>query len=184
LDEYAGLAPDHPQSFNRFMMQNFFSQININPLHTHIPDGMNQDHDQECKKYDNLIRSLGGIDLQLLGIGHNGHIGFNEPGTAFEKETHYIRLSECTVQANARFFPSAGHVPTHAYTLGMKAIMQARRILLAANGKDKAQILKKAFVGPISPALPASILQLHPDLTIIADQEALADLISEDSNIL
>ncbi len=179
LDEYAGLSADDPQSYAWFMRENLFSQININPANTHLPDGTNQDADAECQRYNELIRSLGGVDLQLLGIGQNGHIGFNEPGSAFEKETHCVQLTASTIQANARFFKSPSDVPTRAYTMGMKAIMQARKILLIASGAAKAGILHEALFGPITPQVPASILQLHPNVTVVADQEALAVILQK-----
>lgn len=174
LDEYVGLDPQNPQSYAWFMQSNLFRQINIDPANTHLPDGTQMDEMLECQRYNALIHRLGGVDLQLLGIGRNGHIGFNEPGTAFEKETHCVRLTESTIQANARFFPSLEQVPTRAYTMGMKAIMQARKILLAVSGAAKADILEASLFGPITPQVPASILQLHPDVTVVADQEALA----------
>jgi len=174
LDEYVGLAPANPQSYAWFMRENLFSQINIAPGNTHLPDGTNLDTVAECQRYNELIRSLGGVSLQLLGIGINGHIGFNEPGSAFEKETHCVRLTDSTIQANARFFNSPDEVPTHAYTMGMKAIMQARKILLVVSGQSKAEILHEALFGPITPQVPASILQLHPAVTVVADQEALS----------
>jgi len=179
LDEYVGLEAGNPQSYAWFMQKNLFSQINIDPANTHLPDGTNLDAEAECRRYNELIRSLGGVDLQLLGIGQNGHIGFNEPGIAFEKETHCVQLTESTIQANSRFFKSPEEVPTRAYTMGMKAIMQARKILLVASGSAKAEILEAALFGPITPQVPASILQLHPNVTVVADQEALAVILQK-----
>lgn len=179
LDEYVGLGPDDEQSYAWFMHHNLFSQVNIDRANTHLPDGRNLDCDAECRRYNALLHSLGGVDIQLLGIGANGHIGFNEPGSAFERETHCVRLAESTIKANARFFASPEHVPTQAYTMGMKAIMQAHKILLIANGNAKSEILSTALFGPITPQVPASILQLHPDVTVIADGEALADVLKD-----
>ena len=177
LDEYAGLPPSHSQSYRTFMNKNLFDQINIDRSHINFPDGTAEYIQAECSRYDELIRSRGGIDMQLLGLGHNGHIGFNEPGIAFEKETHYVQLTESTRQANARFFTEGEKVPDHALTMGIKAIMQARKILLAVSGSSKASILRKALTGPISPEIPGSILQLHPDLTVVADSQALSELL-------
>ena len=176
LDEYCGLAPDHPQSYRFYMETNLFSQVNIQPENTHLPDGLAADPAAECVRYDHLISALGGIDLQLLGIGHNGHIGFNEPDEAFGKMTHQVQLNPMTVEANARIFTDADEVPKFAFTMGIRAIMQARKILLVVNGFDKADILKQALTGPVTPAVPGSILQLHPDVTVVADEAALAQL--------
>lgn len=173
LDEYQGLAPDSPQSYRYFMRHNLFQHINIRPENTYIPNGLEADAQAECKRYDGVIDDAGGIDLQLLGIGHNGHIGFNEPGGAFEKGTHLVALSDSTIEANKRFFDSEADVPRHAYTMGIRSIMHARRIVLIASGKDKAQIIQKALRGPITPAVPASVLQLHGNFTLVADEDAL-----------
>jgi glucosamine-6-phosphate deaminase len=174
LDEYVGLAPDHDQSYHYYMKENFFRHININLENTNVPNGLAKDTDAECARYDHLISDLGGIDLQLLGIGHTGHIGFNEPDQDFNKMTHKVKLNQKTIDANARFFNSADEVPKYALTMGMKAIMQAKKILLVANGEGKAEILERALFGPVTPAVPASILQLHPDVTVVADDAALA----------
>ena len=174
LDEYCGLSPDHPQSYRFYMDENLFSHINIPQQNTHLPNGLAADPIAECDRYDQLISDLGGIDLQLLGIGHNGHVGFNEPDQAFGKMTHQVKLNQRTIEANARFFDKAEDVPHYAFTMGIKAIMQAKKILLVVNGSDKADILYEAITGPVTPAVPASILQLHPDITIVADQSALA----------
>lgn len=176
LDEYSGLAPDHPQSYRHYMDENFFSQINITPENTYLPNGLAVDPGAECARYDRLISDLGGIDLQLLGIGHNGHIGFNEPDEAFGKMTHQVRLYPQTLEANARFFASPDEMPKYAYTMGIRAIMQARKILLVVNGSDKAEILRRALAGPVTPVVPGSILQLHPDVTVVADEAALTKL--------
>ena len=167
LDEYVGLDGTHDQSYRYFMNNNLFKNINIDLEKTHVPNGCAEDVDAECKAYDALIESVGGIDLQLLGIGLDGHIGFNEPDTYFEKATHKVELDPSTIDANARFFASRDDVPTTAITMGMGGIMSAKKVLLIANGKGKADIVQKAFFGPITPEVPASILQLHPDLTVI-----------------
>ena len=167
LDEYVGLSGDHEQSYRYFMNNNLFKHINIDINNTYVPNGCATDIEAECKAYDSLIEGLGGIDLQLLGIGYDGHIGFNEPDTYFEKATHMVTLDSSTIEANSRFFASRNDVPVTAITMGMGGIMSAKRVLLIANGKGKRDIIEKAFFGPITPALPASILQLHPNLTVI-----------------
>lgn len=177
LDEYKGLPRTNDQSYYYFMHQNLFDQVNVNPESTHLPDGMEPDSEKECARYEELIHSLGGVDLQLLGLGHNGHIGFNEPGEAFEKETHCVNLQERTIEANKRFFASADEVPRQAYTMGIKTIMQAKRILVVASGEDKADIVAKAFFGPVTPAVPASILQMHNDVTLVGDEAALSKIL-------
>ncbi len=174
LDEYVGLAPSHEQSYAYFMHHNFFDFINIKPENVHLPDGLDPDAEGQGEKYDALIRSLGGVDLQLLGIGRDGHIGFNEPCGEFVKGTHCVELTQDTREANARFFGSIDLVPKTAYTMGILDIMQARRVVMIATGSSKAAILKDAFWGPVTPQIPASILQLHPDFTLVADEEALA----------
>lgn len=179
LDEYRGLARENKQSYYHFMQEHLFSHVNIAPGASFIPDGMNEDAQAVCDAYEETIRALGGVDLQLLGLGNNGHIGFNEPGAVFEKETHCVDLAQSTIEANARFFESAGDVPTQAYTMGIQTIMRAKKILVIANGAGKAEILKKAFYGPVTPEVPASILQMHPDVTVIADEAACACLRGE-----
>lgn len=174
LDEYRGLERSNDQSYYYFMQQHLFRHVNIPPANTHLPDGTESDSEKECKRYEELIRSLGGVDLQLLGIGHNGHIGFNEPGDVFEKETHCVNLEERTIEANKRFFSSSDEVPRQAYTMGIGTIMQARKILLVVNGEDKADIVAKAFFGPVTPSVPASVLQIHSDVTIVGDKKALS----------
>ena len=174
LDEYKGLPRTNDQSYYYFMHENLFDKVNIDPEKTNLPDGMKPDSDAECARYEELIQSLGGVDLQLLGLGHNGHIGFNEPAKAFDKETHCVDLQERTIEANKRFFASADEVPRQAYTMGIKTIMQARKILVVVSGEDKADIVAKAFFGPVTPDVPASILQMHPDVTVVADAAALA----------
>ncbi|BFK60953.1 glucosamine-6-phosphate deaminase [Dorea longicatena] len=176
LDEYKGLPRTNDQSYYYFMHQHLFDRVNIDPERTNVPNGMEPDAEKECGRYEELIRSLGGVDLQLLGLGHNGHIGFNEPGEAFEKETHCVDLTESTIEANKRFFASADDVPKQAYTMGIKTIMQAKKILIVVNGESKADIVERAFFGPVTPEVPASILQLHNDVTLVGDEAALAKI--------
>lgn len=167
LDEYCGLSPENDQSYRYFMDHNFFLHINIDRKNTNVPNGLASDYEEECSRYDKLITELGGIDLQLLGIGRNGHIGFNEPDVSFEKTTHIVNLDESTIEANSRFFKTIDEVPRKALTMGIKSIMQARKVLLIANGPDKKEIIDKALHGPVTPDVPASILQFHPDLTVV-----------------
>lgn len=167
LDEYVGLDGSNDQSYRYFMNKNFFEHINIDLGNTFVPNGCAVDLAGEGKRYDEHIAELGGIDLQLLGIGLDGHIGFNEPDKYFVKSTHVVDLHESTIKANSRFFASEDEVPKKAITMGMVSIMQAKKILLIASGKEKRDILEKAFYGPITPEIPASILQLHPDITVI-----------------
>lgn len=176
LDEYKGLPRTNDQSYYYFMHQHLFDRVNIDPERTNVPNGMEPDAEKECGRYEELIRSLGGVDLQLLGLGHNGHIGFNEPGEAFEKETHCVDLTESTIEANKRFFASADDVPKQAYTMGIKTIMQAKKILIVVNGENKADIVERAFFGPVTPEVPASILQLHNDVTLVGDEAAFAKI--------
>ena len=179
LDEYVGLEPTHEQSYHHYMQENLFDHVNINPANTNVPDGLAADPKAECAWYNQVIRQLGGIDLQVLGMGHNGHIGFNEPGNAFELETHVVDLSERTIEANARFFASADEVPRQAMTMGIKSIMMAKKILLMVSGEDKAEAVKRAFTGPVTPQMPASILQLHPYVTLVGDKAALSKLVEQ-----
>ena len=176
LDEYCGLSGDHPQSYRRFMRENLFDHINIPADRSFLPDGTQTDSALECAQYDRIIEEHNGIDLQLLGIGRNAHIGFNEPGESFDKQVHCVNLTESTIEANKRFFASAEDVPKQAYTMGIKTIMQAKKILIVASGEDKAEIVQKAFFGPITPQVPASVLQLHNDVTLVADEAALSKL--------
>ena len=178
LDEYRGLSPENDQSYRYFMNTNFFDHINIKKENTHVPDGLEHDITKACNDYNKIIRQNGGVDLQLLGLGNNGHIGFNEPGEAFEKETHCVKLSDSTVEANSRFFQNIEEVPKEAYTMGIKSIMQAKKIVVVVNGKKKAGIVKEAFFGPVTPKVPASVLQLHNDVTLVGDKEAL-ELVKE-----
>lgn len=174
LDEYCGLSPENEQSYHFYMRETFFRHVNIPPENTFIPNGLAKDIQKECAQYDRLISGLGGIDLQLLGIGHTGHIGFNEPNENFNKMTHRVQLNPQTIEANARFFSNEEEVPRYAVTMGIRAIMQAKKILLVVNGKNKAEITEKALFGPVTPEIPASILQLHPNVTVVADTEALS----------
>ncbi len=167
LDEYVGLDGTNDQSYRYFMNKNLFDRVNIDKSRTFVPNGLAADPAAEGEAYDNHIKELGGIDIQLLGIGLDGHIGFNEPDSFFTKETHLVKLHESTIEANSRFFASRDEVPTTAITMGMSSIMQAKRVLLIANGAKKKEIMEKAFFGPITPEVPASILQMHPDLTVI-----------------
>ncbi len=167
LDEYEGLDGTHDQSYRYFMNKNLFDNVNIDKSNTYVPNGTASDLEKEGHDYDALIKSLGGIDLQLLGIGVDGHIGFNEPDEFFTAATHPVVLDPSTIEANARFFASKDDVPKKAITMGMMSIMQAKKILLVANGKNKYDILKVAMEGPVDPKVPASILQLHPDVTVI-----------------
>ena len=176
LDEYRGLDRTDPQSYYYFMQEHLFSHINIAPGASFIPDGTNEDAQTVCAAYEETIRALGGVDLQLLGLGNNGHIGFNEPGEVFEKEAHCVNLAQSTIEANSRFFASVDDVPTQAYTMGIGPIMKAKKILVIVNGAGKADILKEAFFGPITPKVPASVLQMHPDVTVIADEAACEKL--------
>lgn len=174
LDEYCGIAKEHEQSYWHFMHKHLFQHVNIRPDNIYIPNGENKDVEQVCQEYDEAINKVGGIDIQLLGIGLDGHIGFNEPADHFEINTHMVNLTESTIDANKRFFNSRKEVPKQAYTMGILPIMQARKVVMIATGKEKAQILKTAFKGSVTPQIPASILQLHPDFTLIADEEALS----------
>lgn len=172
LDEYIGLSPDNEQSYHYFMKENLFNHINIRPENIHIPSGIAVDMNVAAQSYDNMIEEAGGIDIQILGIGNNGHIGFNEPDVKFEARTHIVELEKETIEANSRFFDSIEEVPTQAISMGIKNIMQSRKIVLIASGEGKAKVVQQMIEGPITPELPASVLQLHPDVTIILDQEA------------
>lgn len=176
LDEYVGLDKEHPQSYHAFMFENLFNHVDIKKENVNLPDGQAEDLEQECAAYDKKIKEAGGIDLQVLGIGHNGHIGFNEPKTPFESLTHVVDLDERTIQANSRFFDSIDQVPRKAVSMGIKSIMQAQKILFMATGADKAEIVAKALQGPITPDVPASVLQLHPNVTVVLDKEAASKL--------
>ncbi len=172
LDEYVGLPDDHIQSYHWFMNDNLFSKVVIDKSCTHVPAGMFDDLDAACEHYEQMIKDAGGIDLQLLGLGHNGHIGFNEPASDFPKMTHKVDLTQSTIDANSRLFDSKDEVPRQAVTMGIGTIMAARKILVVANGEGKADIVKKAFFGPVTPEVPASILQFHPNVVVVLDKEA------------
>lgn len=173
LDEYAGLDREHDQSYFYFMNQNLFSHVNIDRTQTFLPDGSNPDTEAECRRYHEVIMSMGGVDMQLLGIGGNGHIGFNEPADSFAPRTHCVQLAESTIQANSRFFASEKEVPRRAISMGIGEIMAAGKILILASGAAKAEAVKGMVAGPVTPRMPASILQFHPDVTLVADDEAL-----------
>ena len=177
LDEYAGLAGSHDQSYRYFMNQNLFDHVNIKPENTHVPDGTAPDPEAECRRYEALLQAIGPADIQLLGLGRNGHIGFNEPDDVFTAPTHVVALTQSTIDANARFFESRDEVPKKALTMGVGAIMRARKVLVVVSGADKAEAVKNAFAGPITPQVPASILQLHPDVVLVGDRAALAGLL-------
>lgn len=179
LDEYVGLAHEHPQSYHYFMWENLFKQININPKNVHIPDGTAKDIPAFCRWYEEQIVKAGGLDLQLLGIGSNGHIAFNEPGSSLGSRTRVKTLDEKTRQDNARFFRSLNEVPKYAITMGIGTIMDARQLILLANGDGKAEAIAKTCEGPITAMVPATIVQLHPRATIIVDKAAAARLTNE-----
>ena len=177
LDEYVGLGPDHPCSYRRFMQENLFDHINVPQGNIHIPNGLAQDVDAECAAYDAAISAAGRLDLQLLGLGANGHIGFNEPAAVFTTHSYCVRLSEQTLKDNRRFFEDGAPMPTHALTMGIASIMQAKRIVLVATGKNKAAAVRAMIEGPVDPMVPASILQMHRHATILLDADA-ASLLS------
>ena len=176
LDEYRGLTHDNDQSYYYFMNDNLFNHVDIDKARTHVPDGTEPDSDKACADYEEIVKSYGGVDLQLLGLGHNGHIGFNEPCDKFVKDTNCVTLAQSTIDANARFFASKEEVPTQAYTMGIGTIMQAKKILVVVSGADKADIVEKAFFGDITPQVPASILQLHEDVVVVGDEAAFAKI--------
>lgn len=174
LDEYKGLSPENDQSYRYFMNTNLFDHINIDKANTHVPNGLEPDAEKACEEYNEIIAQSGGIDLQLLGLGPNGHIGFNEPDSVFIAGTHCVDLTESTIEANKRFFESADDVPRQAYTMGIQNIMSAKKIVVVVSGANKAEALAKAINGPIDPQVPASILQLHNNVVIVADEDALS----------
>ena len=174
LDEYVGLSDDDPQSYHYFMRTNFFDHVNIDLAKTHVPDGATKDPAAFCREYDRMIAAAGYPDLQLLGIGNNGHIGFNEPDDHFSAGTHCVDLTESTIQANSRLFEKEEDVPRQAYTMGTQTIMYARMILVVANGEKKAQAVRDMCYGPVTPSCPASILQLHTNCVLVADEAALS----------
>lgn len=176
LDEYKGLTRDNEQSYYYFMHHHLFDRVNIDEENTHVPNGKVENGDEECLRYEALIKSMGGVDLQLLGLGRNGHIGFNEPAADFSKITHCVDLTESTIEANKRFFASADEVPRQAYTMGIGTIMKADKILVVANGENKADAVAAMVQGEINPEVPASILQLHNNVILVADEAALSKL--------
>lgn len=180
LDEYVGLSPDHDQSYAYFMRTNLFDQIDIKPENTNLPSGLAENPAEECKRYDSVIASMGGVDVQVLGIGNNGHIGFNEPADYFSYGTGLIDLTDSTIDANSRFFASRDLVPTQALSMGVGQIMAADKILLIALGKGKAEILEKALFGEVTPEVPASILRFFKgEVAVFADEEALSVIIEK-----
>ena len=171
LDAYIGLAPTHPQSYRHFMEENLFSGIDLPAANIHVPSAEDTERAQ-LRKYDEAIEDAGGVDLQLLGIGGNGHIGFNEPGTSFGSDTHIVELTEQTRRAKARFFSDIGEVPTHAATMGIRTVMHAKKMILIATGSEKAQAVYQMSQGDITPIVPASVLQLHLNCMVYCDKEA------------
>lgn len=180
LDEYYQLPRTNDQSYYYFMHENLFNHINIRPQNIHIPNGMTSDIEFECEKYDTDIKTSGGIDIQVLGIGHNAHIGFNEPTISFEKGTHLVDLKESTIEANARFFDSIDKVPKKALTMGTGSIFKAKKIMLLASGEGKAEAIYNTVHGKVTPEVPASILQFHNDIVLILDEAAASKLNKED----
>ena len=176
LDEYKGLSPEHDQGYRYFMQKQLFDHVDILPENTRVPDGLAADADAECAAYDAYIRSLGGIDLQLLGVGHNGHIGFNAPAAVFVTPTHVVDLTERTIDANARFFATRDDVPRQAFTMGIGPIMAAKKILLIASGEEKAEAVYNTICGAVDPHCQGSILQLHPDVIVVVDEAAFSKL--------
>lgn len=176
LDEYKGLDHENDQSYYYFMHEHLFDRVNINPENTNVPNGMAEDADEECRRYEELVQSYGGVDLQLLGLGRNGHIGFNEPDSVFAKATHCVDLTESTIEANKRFFASAEDVPRQAFSMGIGTIMKAKKILVVVSGEDKADALAKVCCGDITPEVPGSVLQMHQDVIIVADEAALSKM--------
>ncbi len=176
LDEYKGLAPTHPQSYRYFMQDNLFDHVSIKPENTIVPDGLAEDVEAMCAEYERKIEDMGGVDIQLLGLGHDGHIGFNEPCDHFPKMTHEVELTAMTREANTRFFSSIDEVPTAAFTMGIGTVMAAKQVLMIVTGADKAEILEKVFFGPVTPEVPGSILQMHPNVTLICDEAAASKL--------
>ncbi len=174
LDEYKGLTKDNDQSYYYFMQENLFKHVNIKEGRSFLPDGTEPDSEKACGKYNEIIHQVGGVDLQLLGLGQNGHIGFNEPDDHFSLETHCVDLTPSTIQANKRFFEKEEDVPRQAYTMGIKTIMQAKKVLLVVNGEGKAKALRDCLYGPVTPAVPGSILQYHKNLYVVADEAALS----------
>ena len=176
LDEYRGIDKKHNQSYYFFMHDKLFNHVDIKPENVNFPNGMAQDGFSECLRYNEKIKEIGPIDIQLLGIGENGHIGFNEPGNQIEKETHIVTLAPSTINANARFFNDINEVPKEAFTVGIKTILEAKKIILIATGEKKAKIIRDALYGPVTTEVPASFLQLHNDVTIVLDSAAFSEI--------
>lgn len=176
LDEYIGLSGDNDQSYRYFMNHNLFDHVDIDKSQTFVPNGLAADPEAECVNYENIVAGMGGVDIQLLGIGNNGHIGFNEPCDEFPEYTHVVDLTESTIEANARFFASMDDVPKQAISMGIGTIMKAKKIILMANGKGKAPIIYDTVFGPVTPQVPASILRFHPDVMIFVDEEAYSEI--------
>ncbi|HJG96981.1 MAG TPA: glucosamine-6-phosphate deaminase [Romboutsia timonensis] len=183
LDEYYKLPKESDQSYHYFMYKNLFDHININPENIHIPNGMTADVDAECERYDKLIKEAGGVDIQVLGIGNNAHIGFNEPTINFEKGTHLVELEESTIEANSRFFDNIEDVPKKAITMGVGSIFKSKKIMLIATGENKAEAIYNTVYGKVVPEVPASILQFHSDIVLILDKKAAKLLKKEDYKI-
>ncbi|PLR94450.1 glucosamine-6-phosphate deaminase [Bacillus sp. T33-2] len=176
LDEYVGISPENPNSYHYFMYKHLFNDINIPKENVHIPNGQSDDIEQEAKNYEAIIDSIGGVDLQLLGIGENGHIGFNEPGTPFDTPTHIVKLAESTRKANARYFGDEEEVPAYAITMGISTILKSKEILLLASGENKAEAIFRMFAGNVSTDCPASVLRNHPNVIVVADSAAVSKL--------
>lgn len=176
LDEYVGLPSHHPQSYRTYMNENLFSHINLPAEKTHVPQGDAEDLEAECKRYEQAIAEAGGIDIQVLGIGNNGHIGFNEPGSTKDTTTRVVALTQSTIEANARYFDSIQEVPTQAVSMGIQTILGAKKIILLASGEAKAQAVSQMLEGELTADVPASLLQQHPDVTVIVDEEAASAL--------
>ncbi|UCD30401.1 MAG: glucosamine-6-phosphate deaminase [Planctomycetota bacterium] len=176
LDEYVSLAPDHPQSYHYFMFDQLFGHINVPPENVHVPSGISEDHEAFCARYEQQIKEAGGIDIQILGLGSDGHIAFNEPGSSLASRTRLVTLAEQTIEDNARFFDKKEDVPVHAISMGVGTILEARKLLMVVNGKNKASALADALEGPVTCICTASALQLHPDSIVFADEEAASQL--------
>lgn len=176
LDEYHGLAPDHPQSYRRFMEEQLFNHLNLDLANTHVPDGLAKDVAAHCAAYEAEIKAAGGIDIQVLGIGSNGHIGFNEPASSLVSRTRLVALTQQTISDNARFFDAADEVPRHAISMGIGTILEAKRCIMLCFGEHKAKAVRAAIEGGVSQFTPASALQMHPDTTVFLDEAAAADL--------
>ncbi|SER85765.1 glucosamine-6-phosphate deaminase [Salisediminibacterium halotolerans] len=176
LDEYIGLSDDHPNSYHQYMFQNLFQYIDIPSANRHLPSGTAADFSEECRRYERLIQQLGGVDTQLLGIGANGHIAFNEPGSPFDGRTRVVDLAPATIEANSRYFNEGETVPSQAVTMGIGTIMESGRIVMIASGKEKAAAVKEMLTGEVTEDCPATVLQKHDDVTLIADAEALSEI--------